>query len=264
MLTLMRSGWEFRHFIMSSIRNELVSQFVRSKLGGLWMVINPLVMVCIYAFVLSAVLSAKFDGIDNEYAYAIYLTSGIIGWTLFSDIITRCLNLFIKNANLMKKMVLPKVALPMISTGTAMVNNLLLILASMGIFWALSHSPSLTILWLPLITLVLIVFAVGIGLIAGVINVFIRDMGQLIPIILQLMFWFTPIVYPSSIIPEQFRLYLELNPVHTLINAYHDVLAFHQAPDLSSLMVIAFTGLILTLIGLFMVRRASAEMVDVL
>lgn len=264
MLSLMRSCWEYRHFIISSIRNELVSQFVRSKLGGLWMVINPLVMVCIYAFVLSAVLSAKFDGIDNEYAYAIYLTSGIIGWTLFSDIITRCLNLFIDNGNLMKKMVLPKVALPMISTGTAVVNNLFLIVAGLGIFLILGHSLSMNLLWLPLITGILIAFAIGIGLIAGVINVFVRDIGQLIPITLQLMFWFTPIVYPASIIPEQFRPYLEMNPIHTLITAYHDVLAFQQSPDLSGLMTVAFAGIFLTLLGLFMVRRASAEMVDVL
>lgn len=260
----MISCWQYRHFIISSIRNELTSQFIRSKLGGLWMVINPLVMVCIYAFVLSAVLSAKFDGIDNEYAYAIYLTSGIIGWTLFSDIITRCLGLFISNGNLMKKMVMPKAALPLISTGTAMTNNLLLVIASMGIFFFLGHNPGVNALWLPVITAIMILFALGIGLISGVINVFVRDVGQLIPIVLQLMFWFTPIVYPASIIPAQFRDYLTFNPVYSLITAYHDVLAFNRTPDLTSLALVAAGSLVLIAIGLFMVRRANAEMVDVL
>ncbi|MGQ9426886.1 ABC transporter permease [Gilvimarinus sp. F26214L] len=264
MLALLRSAWAYRHFIVSSIRNDLVSQFARSKLGGLWMIINPLVMVAIYAFVLSAVLSAKLPGIDNKYAYAIYLTAGILGWNLFNDMITRCLNLFIQNGNLLKKMVLPKIALPLIATGTALINNLLLFGAIIGIFALLGHPPSWQMLWIPLITVVLVVFSLGIGLIVGVINVFIRDLGQLIPILLQFLFWFTPIVYPASIIPEHMRHYLLLNPMYPVVNAYHDVLAFRQAPDVGHLLMIGASGLVLLAVGLIIVRRASAEMVDVL
>lgn len=264
MLALLRSAWAYRYFILSSIRNDLVTQFVRSKLGGLWMIINPLVMVAIYAFVLSAVLSAKFPGIDNRYAYAIYLTAGILGWNLFNDMITRCLNLFIQNGNLMKKMVLPKISLPLIATGTALVNNLLLFAAIIGIFALLGHPPSWQMLWVPVITLVLVTFSLGIGLIVGVINVFIRDLGQLVPILLQFLFWFTPIVYPASIIPEHMRQYLLLNPMYPIVSAYHDVLAFRQAPDPGHLLIVGVSGVVLMLLGLVMVRRASAEMVDVL
>jgi len=252
----------YRHFLVSSIRNELVNQFARSRLGGLWLLIHPLVMVAIYAFVLSAVLSAKFDGIDNRYAYAIYLTSGILAWTLFSDILSRCLNLFVGNGELLKKMRIPKVTLPLITAGTVLINNFVLFVAIIVIFAFLGHQPTVTVFWMPLITAVLLVFALGLGMVIGVLNVFLRDLAQVVPIILQFLFWFTPIVYPVVIIPENVRGFLLFNPVYLLVNAYHDVLAYQTSPNLFDLSVIGCAGILLLVLGLWLVRRANAEMVD--
>ena len=87
--------WQARHFIKNSIRNEFVTRVVRSRLGLLWVVIYPLTQVLIYAFVLSAIMAAKLPGLDSAYAYPIYLTAGILAWTLFSEVLIRCLNVFI-------------------------------------------------------------------------------------------------------------------------------------------------------------------------
>ncbi|MBU2954466.1 ABC transporter permease [Marinobacter sp. F3R08] len=252
----------YRHFLASSIRNELVNQFARSRLGGLWLIIHPLVMVAIYAFVLSAVLSAKFDGIDNRYAYAIYLTSGILAWTLFSDTLSRCLNLFVGNGDLLKKMRIPKVTLPLITAGTVLINNLVLFAAIIVIFAFLGHAPTMTIVWMPVITGVLLLFALGLGVIIGVLNVFLRDLAQVVPIVLQFLFWFTPIVYPVVIIPEDVRGFLFFNPVYLLVNAYHDVLAYQQSPNLFDLGILGLIGAVLLVLGLWLVRKANAEMVD--
>lgn len=263
------NGWlssviSYRYFIVSSVRNELLNQFARSRLGGLWMIIQPLVMVAIYAFVLSAVLRARLDGIDSQYAYAIYLTSGILGWTLFSDVLSRCLNLFVGNANLLKKMVVPKVTLPLIALGAALVNNVLLFGAILLIFALLGHWPSPVLLWLPLLTLVLLLLALGLGLIVAVLNVFIRDVAQVIPIVLQLLFWFTPILYPAVIIPEHLRHWLLFNPLYPLISGYQSVLAYQRAPELMPVLAVGVLALLLCLLGFWMVRQANAEMVDVL
>ena len=263
------NGWlssviSYRYFIVSSVRNELLNQFARSRLGGLWMVIHPLVMVAIYAFVLSAVLRARLDGISSQYAYAIYLTSGILAWSLFNDVLTRCLNLFVGNANLLKKMVVPKVTLPLIALGAALINNLLLFGAILVIFALLGHWPSPALLWLPLLTLVLMLLALGVGLIVAVLNVFIRDTAQVVPIVLQFMFWFTPILYPVVIIPEHLRHWLFFNPLYPLVSGYQSVLAYRQAPDLGPVLAVGGLALVLCLLGFWMVRRANAEMVDVL
>ncbi len=105
MLNMLSSLWKYRYFIFSSIRNELISRFVRSKVGSLWVIINPLSQVLIYALILSNVLAAKLPGIESQYAYAVYLMAGLLVWTLFNEIVSRCLNLFIEQGNLMKKLV---------------------------------------------------------------------------------------------------------------------------------------------------------------
>ena len=102
MIGMLLAAWRYRFFIFSSIKTELRTKFVRSNLGGFWMILHPLSQVLIFAFVLSAVLSAKLPGIDNQYAYSIYLMSGILAWSLFSEIVTRCLTLFIDNGNILK------------------------------------------------------------------------------------------------------------------------------------------------------------------
>src|SRR5258708_429568 len=102
---IVSSVWRYRFFIYSSIKTELKVRFIRSRLGGMWMILHPLSQVIIFAFVLSAVMSAKLPGITNKYAYSIYLMAGILGWSLFTEILTRSVNVFIDNGNLLKKMV---------------------------------------------------------------------------------------------------------------------------------------------------------------
>jgi len=261
---MLRGLWQYRHFVLSSIRNEMVSRFARSKLGGLWMIINPLSQVIIYALILSNVLAAKLPGIDNQYAYAIYLMAGLLAWTLFSEIVGRCLNLFIEQGNLMKKVSFPRITLPSIVVGSCLLNNIFLFVSMLGIFALLGHQFTVVMFWLIPVTFIVMLLAIGTGLILGVINVFLRDIGQVTPIILQMLFWFTPIVYPVTIIPEAYQHWLNLNPVYPLTNAYQQVLVYGNSPQWESLINITVITLLLLGLSLFLFRRASAEMADVL
>ena len=266
MLGMLRSLWQYRHFVWSSIRNELKGRFVRSKLGGVWMIINPLAQVAIYALILSNVLAAKLPGVrgDNQYAYAVYLMAGLLAWTLFNDIVSRCLKLFIDRGNLMKKINFPRITLPTIVVGSCLLNNLLLFVAMMGVFALLGQQFSMAIFWLIPLTVVLVSLSLGLGLLLGVMNVFIRDIGHVVPIVLQMFFWFTPIVYPSSIIPEAYRHLLGFNPMFPIVEGYHQVLVYGNAPEWRSLGMIALISVLLLAASLLMFRRASAELVDVL
>jgi len=264
MFGMLRSLWQYRHFVLSSICNELITRFARSKLGGLWMIINPLAQVAIYALILSNVLAAKLPGIENKYAYAIYLMAGLLAWTLFNEIISRCLNLFIEQGNLMKKMQFPRITLPAIVVGSNLLNNVLLFIAMVGIFLLLGHHFSAAMLWLLPLTLLLAAFALGAGLVLGVINVFVRDLGQAVPIILQIWFWFTPIVYPVNIIPEGYRHWLDLNPMYHFTSAYQEVIVYGRPPQVEGILIIGALAALLLLLSLFLFRRASEEMVDVL
>ena len=264
MFGMFRSLWQYRYFVSSSIRNELVSRFTRSKLGGIWMIINPLAQVAIYALILGNVLAAKLPGIDNKHAYPIYLMSGLLAWTLFSEIIGRCLNLFIEQGNLMKKMQFPRITLPAIVVGSNLLNNALLFISMLGIFALLGHHFSIAMLWLMPLTVILTGFALGIGLALGVTNVFVRDLGHAVPILLQVWFWFTPIVYPATIIPEDYRHWMAFNPIYHFTTAYQDILVYGRPPEVGGIVIIGLSSLALLLLSLFLFRRSSEEMVDVL
>ena len=261
---MLRALWQYRHFVISSIRNEYVTRFARSKFGGLWAILNPLSMVIIYALILSNILQAKMTGIDSQYSFAIYLTAGILCFNLFSEIVSRSLNVFIANGNLIKKAMFPKIVLPAIVVGTCLLDNALLFVAILLVFAMLGHIPGIEIIWLPVLVITITALGLGVGPILGILNVFVRDIAQIVPIILQMLFWFTPIVYPLAIIPEKYQPLLYLNPIFPLVRAYQDALVFSVTPDLLSIFIVLAVGCTLMLFGLFLFLRANEEMVDLL
>jgi len=113
--------------------------------------------------------------------------------------------------------------------------------------------------------MILIAFlGVGVGLILGVVNVFVRDVGQVVPILLQILYWFTPIVYPVNALPTRLRELIVYNPMSVIVAAYHDVLVYNLAPHVGQIVPIAVIAVLLLMLGLFVFRRAVPEMVDAL
>lgn len=229
------------------------------------MIIHPLSQVLIFALILSNVLSARLPGAANDkYAYAVYLMAGTLGWSLFSETITRCLTLFIDNGNLMKKMAFPRICLPLITGGATLVNNLLLLLAIFAVFAALGHIPDIHALWLPILIVITLMLSMGLGLILGVMNVFMRDLGQVVPVILQILFWLTPVVYNVSMFSEGVRHLFNLNPLYPVVTSYQNVLLYGTAPLWPQLGILVLISAVLIVLSLTIFRKASAEMVDVL
>lgn len=263
-MEMIRASWRYRYFILSSIKNDLRTRFIRSKLGALWMIIHPLTQVLIFAMILSHILASKLPGIDSPYAYALYLMAGTLGWSLFNETVTKCLTLFIDSGNLMKKMAFPRICLPMIAGGTMLVTNLLLMVAIFGVFAALGHFPDVQALWLPVLILITLLLSLGVGLILGVLNVFMRDIGQVVPVILQITFWLTPIVYNINMFPESKQVWFHFNPLYPLIASYQNILVFGHPPVWHGLGVLVVASVVLLGIALMIFRKASPEMVDAL
>lgn len=262
---LLLAVWRYRYFILSSIQVDFRGRFARSRLGGLWIVLHPLIQAAMFALVLGQLLSGRLpDMDDNPFAYPIYLLSGLLAWTLFTEVISRCLTVFIENGNLLKKLVFPKVCLPLIVTGSALINNSLLFGAIIFIFLLLGYTPDLHLLWIPILTLITLAFSLGIGLIVGTLNVFMRDIGQMVPVILQLGFWFTPIVYTPNILPEFAKKWIALNPMYWIVQGYHDAFLFGTSPPWFALGCVTLVSLGLLGFSMVLFKRASSEMVDVL
>lgn len=264
MLDILRGLWTYRFYVASSIIGDFKSRFVRSRLGFAWVILNPLAQVSIYAFILSGMMASRIPDIDNRFGYAIYLISGLLAWNLFSEVIDRSMRMFIANANVIKKVRFPRIVLPVIVVCTALVNNAALFVVMGVLLVLLGHPLHPGILFVVPLAIFVALFAACLGMVIGVLNVFIRDIEQVVPIILQVAFWFTPIIYPVSIIPERYHYLLELNPMFHVVDTYHRIIAYGQSIDITVLAYPAVLIVVLVPLALMMFRRAVPEMVDVL
>ena len=228
------------------------------------MILHPLAQALVLAIVLSQLLGARLSGIDSEYAYAIYLLSGTCAWNLFNDATSSTISMFKERANLLKKINFPRVCIPLIVMGTALVNQLILMAITILIVWALGITPSRPVLLLPLLVVINLGLAMGIGLILSVFDVFLRDISHLWQVVIQFWFWLTPIVYVFDSLPPVVRVAMQYNPMYWLVNAYQQVISFGQITDLQPLLVVAAVVLVLLVMGFFLFIRASTDIVDAL
>ena len=261
-MNLARALWAFRGFIFSSVQREFQSKYRNSLLGMAWTIINPLAMIVVYTVIFSQLMRARLPGIDSTFAYSIYLCAGVFTWGLFAEIVGRAQNVFIENANLIKKLSFPRLCLPIIVVLNATL-NFSIVFGLFVIFLIVSGNfPGWAFLGIFPVLLVQTAFAIGLGMTLGVFNVFFRDIGQLFGIIIQFWFWLTPIVYPANILPDAVKGLLVFNPMAAFIDAYQQVFVFGAWPDWSRLLPGLLLASVLCVLGAYLFRRHAGEMVD--
>jgi lipopolysaccharide transport system permease protein len=254
--------WSYRGFVLGSVKREFQSRYRNSLLGGAWTILNPLAMVLVYTLVLSNVMRARLPGTDDPFAYSVYLCSGIFGWGLFSEITGRAQNVFLENANLIKKLSFPRLCLPTIVVLSAVINFSVIFGLFLVFLLVTGRLPGLPLFGLLPVLAFEVLFAIGLGITLGVLNTFFRDVGQFFGIALQFWFWFTPIVYPINIVPDPFRDLLALNPMVPVIGAYQTILVHGQWPDWRPLLFVGLLGLLLCAFAVRLFRKRSGEMID--
>jgi len=259
---LSKSVWAYRGFILGSVKREFQSRYQNSLLGAAWTLLNPLAMIIVYTVIFSQLMRARLPGIDDSMAYSIYLCTGILTWGLFSEITSRSLNIFIENANLLKKLSFPRICLPIIVILSALINFAIIFLLFLGFLLVTDRLPGIALSALPLLLGFQVIFAASLGMTLGILNVFFRDVGQFFGVVLQFWFWFTPIVYPLSIVPEHIARWISFNPLTPLITSYQQLFLTGAWPNLESLYPLAVTCLVILAISISLFRKRSGEMVD--
>ena len=262
MSSMIRAIWNYRGFILCSVKREFQLKYRNSMLGAAWTVLNPLAMILVYTLIFSQVMHSKLPGMNKSFAYSIYLCAGILTWGLFAEITGRSRNIFLENSNLLKKISFPRICLPIIVVGSAGL-NFFIIFTLFTIFLVVSGNfPGWSYLALLPVFAIQVVFSIGLGMILGVLNVFFRDVGQMFEIILQFWFWLTPIVYSASILPNRVRPLIEFNPMAKLVEAYQTILVAGNLPDWFSLLMVAILAMLLCFWGFWLFRQHAGEMVD--
>ena len=259
---MLRSLWAYRGFILGSVKREFQSKYRNSLLGAAWTVLNPLAMIIVYTVIFSQIMRAKLPGIDSTFAYSIYLCAGVLTWGLFAEIAGRAQNTFLEHANLLKKLSFPRLCLPVTVVANALL-NFAIVFGLFSVFLLISGNfPGLVYLALVPVLMILVAFAIGLGITLGVLNVFFRDVGQFFGIVIQFWFWLTPIVYPISILPESVRALMSYNPMTNLIGAFQDILVTGQWPSWQGLLPVTLLAVAMCALGMHLFRKHAGEMVD--
>jgi lipopolysaccharide transport system permease protein len=261
-MSMLKALWAYRGFILGSVQREFQSKYRNSLLGAAWNIINPLAMIVVYTVIFAQVMQAKLPGLNSTFAYSIYLCAGLLTWGLFAEMVGRGQTMFLDNANLLKKINFPRVTLPVIVAANAGLNFAIVFILFLAFLVISGNFPGWVILAIFPVLLLQIIFAIGLGMVLGVLNVFFRDVGQFFGIFLTFWFWLTPIVYPVSILPEGLKPYMSLNPMEPVMAAYQGILVSHQWPQWERLWPTAILTCILCLLGLNLFKKNAGEMVD--
>ena len=220
-------------------------------------------MIFVYTVIFSNVMGARLAGATNDpMAYGIFLCAGLLPWNFFSELLGRCQTIFIEQANLIKKLDFPRITLPVIILFSSSI-NFLIIFGIFVVFLAITgRFPGWNILgYIPLL-LIQQGFALGLGIFLGSLNVFFRDIGQLVGIILQFWFWFTPIIYPVSALPESIRKFIFLNPMAHLTNGYQQIIVYNTLPNWTHYKYHILGTLFMLIVGFIVFIRLSGDIVD--
>jgi len=258
----MKTVWNFRGFIIGSVQRDFQLRYRGTMLGIAWTVLQPLAMILIYTVIFSQVMKAKLPDVVGDYVYSIYLCAGVITWGLFAEIIKQSQSVFLDNANLLKKLNFPRLTLPITVVASAMLNFAIVFGLFLVFLLLTGNLPGVAFLAVVPLLVVQLLFSVSLGVTLGVLNVFFRDVGQLSNLMLQFWFWATPIVYPSTILPEWLRPWMNLNPMATLMAGYQGIFVNGQWPNWPGLSLLALVAMGLALYALWLFRRHAGEIVD--
>lgn len=238
-MNVFKNLYDYRELLKTSVKKEVRSKYKNSFLGVLWSFLNPLLQIIVYAIIFSLILKNKQDN------YAIFLCAGLIPWTYFSISINKSAFTIIENGNIIKKVYFPREIIP-ISVVTAETINFListLIILGFVIFGGIGISKY--ILYYPLVLIAQYLVILAISFIISSICVYFRDLQHFIGIILQLLFYATPIVYSQDSIPPEYQWIFKYNPMTYIVNAYRNIFYYKTAIDLKSiilLIIIAIGG----------------------
>lgn len=259
---MLRPLWAYRGFVLGNVKREFQLKYRNSLLGAAWTVLQPLAMILVYTLIFSQVMRAKLPGVDSTFGYSIYLCAGILTWGLFAEITTRAQNMFLDNANLLKKLSFPRLCLPVTLVATGLLNFGIVFGLFTGFLLLTGNFPGAAYLALVPLLALLVAFAVGLGMVLGVLNVFFRDVGQFFGIFVTFWFWLTPIVYPATILPERVQSLMALNPMTAFMTAVQGVLLRGDWPQWEQFLYPLALAMVLCLLGLRLFRHRAGEMVD--
>jgi lipopolysaccharide transport system permease protein len=249
-----------RGLLISWVIRDIKVRYKQSLMGAGWAILQPLSATLIFAVIFSRFVRVDTEGIP----YPIFYYSALLPWTFFNSSITFGVSSLVSNMSLVTKIYFPREILPLSAVLASMVDFFIasLIFVGMMVFYQVPLNASL--ICVPLLLLIQIVFTLGVVLLASAMNVFYRDVRFVVPLGLQLWMYLTPIIYPLSMVPPQFRAVYMLNPMASIIDSYRRIILLGEWPSFPYLVLGGLVSVVLLIIAYWYFKRSEAVFADII
>ena len=255
--------WGYRDLIMLFVRRDFVAIYKQTILGPLWYLIQPIMMTLIFTIIFGKVAKVSTDGLPPVMFYL----SGVIVWRYFSDCLQKTSNTFVANAHMFGKVYFPRLTIPL----SIVISNLISFGLQLGLFsgfWIYFFSAGATIqlnfyvYLLPLLILQMAALSLGCGIIVASLTTKYRDLTHLVGFGLQVWMYATPVVYPSSIIPEKYNWLMVMNPMVSIIEVFRYAFLGVGTIKMENVMASVLITIATLLVGIVLFSRVEKSFMD--
>ena len=208
--------WEYRELLGFLVWRDVKVRYKQTALGVAWIIVQPLVSMVIFSVLFGYLLQAPSNGVP----YPIFAYAGLLPWTYFAGSLTRAAQSLVGSANLITKVYFPRLVIPLSGVVGGLVDFGVASLVLAGLMVWYRVPPTANIVWLPLFLLLAMATALGFGLWLGALNVRYRDVNYLVPFLVQIWMYVTPVIYSVTLIPERYRWLLALNPMTGVVEGF--------------------------------------------
>jgi lipopolysaccharide transport system permease protein len=254
----LRDLWQYRDLLYILTLRDIKVRYKQTVLGILWAIIQPLFMMIIFTLFFGKLAKIPSDGIP----YPLFAYAGLLPWTFFSNALNSSGNSLVGNSSLITKVYFPRMIIPIAAVGSGLLDFVISfgLLVLLMLYYGVGFSPN--ILMLPILTLLTALLTIGIGMWISALNVKYRDVRYALPFLIQLWMFATPIIYPSSLIPEKWRWLFRINPLTGLIEGYRSAI-FGKPFDLMGLGISIFFIFIVLIYSAYTFRQMERSFADI-
>lgn len=256
----LRELYRYRDLLWLWTMREVKVRYKQSVLGILWAVLQPLALMVVFTIIFSHLVRVDTQGIP----YPIFVYVALVPWTFLATSLNFGVPSLVNNLNLVTKIYFPREVLPLANIGAALLDFLFASVVFVGMLAVYGFWPSIHVLWtLPLLA-IQITLTVGVTLLASAVIVFFRDMRFVIPLLVQVWMYATPVIYPVELVPKRLLPYYFLNPMAGVIDGYRRVLLMAEAPRLLALALGAAVSLTFLLFSYAFFKRKEPVFADLI
>jgi lipopolysaccharide transport system permease protein len=254
--------FRYRYLLGQLIKRDVLLRYRGAMFGVAWMFLSPLLMLGVFAFVFGSIFQTRWPQQDDGLPFWLILYSGLIVFNVFSETVSRSPSAVRGYPNFVKKIVFPVGILPVVPLGAALVHaGFNLVILAIALLWT-GHFH-LQLLLAPLLLIPLILLALGSAWFLAAWGVFIKDMVQIVPLVVQMLLFLSPVFYPVSAVPEWLQPFYQYNPLGTVIDICRNAM-LGQAISWSTWIATLIAGAVVAVVGHVFFQRAREEFADAL